>query len=63
MAKTADEIHQEELAEISKEVLASQDKEGIHYSFDPEALLAIKKRREAREKAIAEAKSKKVSKK
>ena len=60
MAKTKEEIHQEEIDEINKEVQKDQKESGIAYAYDPEALLAIKKRREAKKEALE---SKKVEKK
>ncbi len=55
MAKTQDEIHQEELQAISKEILESNANSGQPLqAYDVEAILATRKRREARLAKLAE---------
>ena len=67
MTKTQDEIHQEELQAISKEIIESQAKSGQPFqAFDPELELARRKRREEKlarlEKESKEKESKKSKK-
>ena len=49
--KTKDEKHQEEVQAIAKEIIELQDKEGVHLAFDPEAILAERKRQEEDDKS------------
>lgn len=64
MTKTEDEKHQEELQKVSKELLDETREKGLpQFAFDPEAILAIRKRREEKEKRLAEKEAKKESKK